>query len=352
MSKHIGSVVVAFMGAVVILVGGGAGAWADNGGNGGQQVDGGYVAQVSVTFSGDAAPGGGSTFTVGVPATCWWGNSDVPTDPTKWVQWYADSVASVHDASGGAAYYYSLGDAAAWTAAAARAIGGEKLTVYRAQCRNGVMCQDLAQFVGGPLYNAGQGTVNCNLPVSYNFFPTGAPPVPAVDPQALAIKARDLMVIDNPQVDRNPKAVAAGAPDATLVDLPTWFWVTNPTSVGGGNGTRTVTATAGRVSVKVVAKTTGLTINSPVGGQSCTPAQALVRYGRSVAESSACTYTFPSASVGYASGFPVQASSTWNATWSGTGQATPVAVPGPDRVGAAQFNVPVAESQAITTATH
>ncbi len=353
MSKRIRSFIAAFMGALVIMVGGGAGAWADNGGNGGQQSGGGYAAQVSVTFSGNAAPGGGSRFTVGVPATCWWSDAGVPADPTKWVQWYTDYVKSLGSAGELAGAYFALGGVEAWTAAAARAQAGEKLTVYYAQCdQNNSPCVHLVAFVGGPTYDSVSGSNHCLLPVAYNFFPTGAPPVPAVDPKDLAMKARDLMVIDNPQVDRNPKAAAAGVAGATLVDLPTYFWVTNPASVGGGNGTRTVTATAGLVSVKVVANTTGLTISSPVGGQSCTPAQALVRYSPTVAESSACVYTFPSASVGYPSGFPVQASSRWNATWSGTGQATPVAVPGPDRVGAAQLNVPVAESQAISTASH
>jgi hypothetical protein len=156
--------------------------------------------------------------------------------------------------------------------------------------------------------------------------------------------AHDLMEIPAPQIDRNPKIDAPGAP--TLVGLPTWFWVTNPASVGGENGTRTIRAELGAVWAQVLAKTGGLGLASPAGSTTCAPERAAVEYGRKVPESSGCTVEFSQASVRYPKGFPVTATTDWQATWTGSGGAAGALDPLQRQT---TTNVPVAEVQNVVT---
>ena len=80
-------------------------------------------------------------------------------------------------------------------------------------------------------------------------------------------------------------------------------------------GERSVTATAGAVSATVTATTGGLSITSPAGTVQCSPDQAVTSYGPGISEAAACTITFTRASRGYPDGFPLAASTEWEASW-------------------------------------
>jgi len=178
--------------------------------------------------------------------------------------------------------------------------------------------------------------------VTHRFF-AGATPQPLVDPEDLAQVARDYMAIPDPVAERNPKLDLTGG--GTLVSLPTWFWVTNPDAVGAATGgTRTIRAQVGPVWAEVVARTSGLSINSPAGGTSCSPDRAVRVYAPGADDSTGCTVAFDAASVRYADGYPVDLSTSWSATWTGSG-GTGGVLPGLSRT--VTTNVPVAESQAL-----
>ena len=302
----------------------------------------GYTVLVSVTFTGEAAPGGGGTRTVRVSPVCWWQPaSNVYTDAVASLAWY-DEVTGGLQTRGVIGEY---GPRRIWKAAAdAEASGADDTSWYRA------VCKDPADY---DRYNAGDSEGVDPLPGNpenfvtyyYRAFPAGAAvPDPLVDPEELARVARDLMVIPVPETDRNPKVQSAGAP--TLVGLPTWFWVTDPESVGGADGDRDITATLGDVFATVTAKTGGLTLKSPAGGATCVPSQALIKYSAGTSEDAACTVEFTRASVAYPGGYPLAASTNWDANWVGSGGTG-----GPMEGLARNFvsNVPVAEVQNIVT---
>jgi hypothetical protein len=309
---------------------------------GGSESPGGYTVAVAVTFSGEAAPGGGGVRTVTVAPTCWWQPaSSVYQDAVASLAWY-DTVTGGRQTRG---VIGEWGPRRIWKEAAdAEAAGTADTSWYRAFCVNAA---DLKRYDPGsseavdPVDGVGAGFET----YYYRAFAAGAAvPPPLVDPQELARVARDVMVIPVPQTDRNPKIQAAGAP--TLVGLPTWFWVTDPESVGGVDGDRDITATLGNVFATVYAKTGGLTLRSPAGGTSCVPTKALVEYSGSASEANACTVEFTRASVGYPDGYPVAASTTWNARWVGSGNtAGPLA----DLARDFTADVPVAEVQNIVT---
>ena len=322
------------------------GAHADStgGASGGSGGSGGYTA-VAVHFTGDGAPGGGGSAVVRMPASCWWERvtyGGIQQDnPASWPGWW-DSQASMYSGFGSevAAGYFGMGPRSMYEDASVSP-NAATLTLYSIHCRESSMTCDgtLLSYAGtGPVYSAG----GCGIPVTHRFF-AGATPQPAVEPQDLAQVARDHMVIPDPVSERNPKLNLTGG--GTLVSLPTWFWVTNPDAVGASTGgTRTIRAQAGPAWAQVVARTSGMSISSPAGGTSCSPDRAVQVYSPGAADSSGCTVAFEAASVRYANGFPVDLSTSWSATWTGSG-GTGGALPGLSRT--VTVNVPVAESQAV-----
>jgi len=304
----------------------------------------GYTVEVSITFSGEAAPGGGGSRTVRVAPVCWWQPAGGPyTDAVASLAWY-DVVTGGLQTRGVVGEY---GPRRIWKEAAdAEAAGTADTSWYRAMCKNP---NDYERYDAGQSEGVDPVLGNPENFVTYYYraFPAGAAiPAPLVDPEELARAARDVMVIPVPETDRNPKIQSAGAP--TLVGLPTWFWVTDPAAVGGADGERDITATLGDVFATVTAKITreGLHLNSPAGGADCSPSEALVKYSDAASEASACTVKFTRASVAYPKGYPLAASTNWGATWFGSGGATG-ALEGLARNFVA--NVPVAEVQNIVT---
>lgn len=313
-----------------------------------QQGDGpgGYTVQVAVRFSGNAAPGGGggSTRTVSVHPSCWWEPATGPyTDAAAMLDWY-DGVTGGLQTRGVIDQY---GPRSAWEDAAKAEADGDDLSWYRVFCKNP---KDYAKYNTGvveggidPITGTPVGWVTFN----YRAIPVGTPlPAPMVSPEELARVAHDAMEIPVPVVDRNPKLAGPGAP--TLVGLPTWFWVTDDASVGGAVGRREIRADLGDVWAEVTATTGGLRLSSPAGGTTCVPQQAIVEYGSKVAASSGCTIEFSRASTAYPGGYPVSATTDWNATWEGS-ENDGVHTDLDQLQRQATVNVPVAEVQNVVT---
>ena len=299
---------------------------------------------VRVGFSGDGAQNGGGSTVVRMPASCWWSRVDYmgfqQDNPSSWAAWYDSIYMQLRDHAHAAIAVFQMGPRTMYEAAAASP-NANALDLYAIDCRDdATYCSGiLMTYAGSPqVYDPG----GCPVPVTHRFF-AGATPQPLVDPEDLAQVARDYMAIPDPVAERNPKLDIAGG--STLVSLPTWFWVTNPDAVGAATGgTRTIRAQAGPVWAEVVARTSGLSINSPAGGTSCSPDRAVRVYAPGADDSTGCTVAFDAASVRYADGYPVDLSTSWSATWTGSG-GTGGALPGLSRT--VTTNVPVAESQAL-----
>lgn len=313
---------------------------------GGSTSPGGYTVEVNVRFTGEAAPGGGTTRSIRVAPTCWWLPAGGPyTDAVASLAWY-DVVTGGLQTRGVIGEY---GPRRIWKEAAdAEAAGTADTSWYRAFCNDPA---DYERYDAGAAEGVDPIEGNPENFVTYYyraFAANAAIPAPLVDPEQLALAARDIMVIPVPETDRNPKIQSAGAP--TLVGLPTWFWVTDPASVGGADGERDITATLGDVFATVTATLDGdgLILDSPAGDASCDRGRALVKYGSGASEDSACTVTFTRASVGKyaAKGYPVAASTNWTATWVGSGTTGGALEDLPRDVTAF---VPVAEVQNIVT---
>ncbi|WP_166355426.1 hypothetical protein [Phytoactinopolyspora limicola] len=324
------------------------GAGAELPGGGGDSDGDGYTVAVSVDLSGDGAPGGGGSYTVHVPPVCWWvpldlaamGWADIdPSDPGAIKEYVTENILpgyTGHAASG----RHAWPDVDVFDEAIERYENGDSITWYQiaSESPDAKPCSPHVHDVSDDLGN--------EIPVRYTFFVTGSQPEPVIDPEDLAEAARDVMVIDEPEVDRNPKMAGSSA-GATLVNIATWFWVTNPDSVGGPDGERTIRAdvAGGDVWAEVTARTGGLSIASPSGSVFCEPSLALIEWGDA---DEGCTVTFRRASIGYANGYPVTASTEWSATWEGQTQDG-------DAVGGeldplsrdSEVFVPVAEIQSI-----
>jgi hypothetical protein len=346
--RRIVSVVLAL---VAMLVSGATSASANPGSGLGGTTAAGYSAK-AVTFSGDAAPSGGGTIPVYAPATCWWepsqlalfvGNANIDmSNPDQIESWYMNEMPKIMTGTF-AIGRAQFGDWSTWKPILDKMRAGEKLTAYKPVCRQDAPACALVGFAGVALPPGRLGGT-CGMNLGIRFFPTGAEPAPQIAPADLAQVASDNMDIPDPVVDRNPKVTALTG--ATLVSLPTWFWVTDPTSVGGAEGTRTIRAEVGGVWAQVVARTEGLHLSSPAGGKDCGPGQALTHYAMGVNESSACTVPFTRSSVGYPTGFPVDASTSWSAEWTGSGN-TGGALAALQR--GSVVDVPVAEVQTLVT---
>jgi hypothetical protein len=278
----------------------------------------GYTASVIIHFRGRGVHGGDITRPVTVHPSCWWAEADGPaTDAKAMLAWY-DTVTH------GATDNYTLsvyGPRSYWEDAVSREESGDPIIWYVAHCNN---TDDYTKFgINGTDNGVGGGQEGGVTWITflYKAFDQGAPiPPPRVDPAELARAAREVMEIQKPDLGRNPMVNAPGTP--TLVGLPTWFWVTNPLSVGEESGTLDVTASIeqpdGLVWATVVAKTGGLSITSAYGGTTgaCEPKRALTHYGEPGAtDATACTVVFTKAGENLG----ITAKTEWNATWTGSG---------------------------------
>ncbi|TDE15768.1 hypothetical protein [Jiangella asiatica] len=358
MSKLVRTGLMAGAMAMILAVGTTAPAYA-RGGDGGEETGGGYEVEVSVVFSGDAAPDGGGGYTISMPATCWWEQmsydgwpeKNVPavdgTSAEAMLKWYDAYVASLGSSSTGAGWYYSLPPREWFQQQAALEDAGTDVTFYTPQCQGDDDWPLLVELGYTDVYDGGDFLGQ--IPIVLNAWEVNvSPPEPVVDPEDLAIEAREVMEIAAPEVDRNPKMADGSA--ATFVNLPTWFWVTDPQSVGGEDGELSVRAevVGSPVWAEVTAKTGGLSIASPAGSRECDPTLAIQPWQAGLENASGCTVEFSRASVAYPGGYPVTASTFWNATWEGVNQGG--AEVGGDLDPLEQsvtVNVPVAEVQSV-----
>jgi hypothetical protein len=311
-------------------------------GPGGSQTDnGGQATAVDVVLSGNGLKGPPGRRHASVPATCWWRAAFGPSTDAKAMQAaYAagqlqamtrDSYLGANWASFYTKRSYIAATAQEFADAAAKPAGS--VAWYMAVCRDTATTTDYMNFLGfSP------------IGIRYIAFPTGRPPAAHVAPRDLAVYAQDQFDLPTPTMDRNPKIIKARG--ASLVGLPTWFWVTNPAATGAPTGTRSVRAAAGNVWAQVDATSTGLTITSDAGRASCTPRQAATPYAPGTSETSACTLVFTKASVAHPHGWPVTISANWHLTWTGSGNT------GADlgiQPHTWTTTVPVAEVQTIVT---
>jgi hypothetical protein len=283
------------------------------GGGGGDTTESGYEVSVRVTVTGDGAPGGGGTISVSMPPLCWWepipsdvwlGNPTVDaTDPESVYDWYKIAYKAINGTFAPGRLVFP--DEQVFLDAIAREEAGEDLTWYT------IASESTDPIPCSPYVHDVSDDYGDQIAVMYAPFPAGSPPEPEVDPETLAIEA----------VDRNPKLTDAVA-DATFVNLPTWFWVTDPASVGGAAGQRSIRAevVGSGVWAEVTARTGGLSVAYPGGSQQCEPERAMLAWAPDLADDAGCTLEFRKASVAYPEGYPVTASTQWSATWEGQDQ--------------------------------
>lgn len=313
---------------------------------GGESTDGGYgVGAVEVRLSGDYSASKAASVPK-PPPLCWWEpvtgwKTDLDaSDPEAVKEYFETEIRPYlvgHAGAGNLMY-----DATLFEKAIKAAKSGEKVTWYSLQLSEELRTSpNMAERVVGAGCSQASGSGEYATWLAWNFFtPSNPPPAPPVDPEVLAEYAYEVMDLVDPDLDWNPKI--GSLDDASLVNLATWLWVDDADAVGE----RTVTATAGAVSATVTARTDGISVTSPAGTTECDVAAARTSYAAGRSETSACTLAFGRASNGYPQGFPVEAATAWEATWtSTTGEGGTLAN---KSVGQTTY-IPVAESQTLVT---
>lgn len=291
---------------------------------GGSSNSDGYAARVEVHLSGDVSQGAVASVP-GPPPMCWWENLSTTmldsekvdaSDPAAVKKYYNEKVRPWLTGHAGVGQL-SIPDGDYFNSVIQQVEKGADLTFYVMETRDGAVSSKpgsaaydqevttVANACGAPTRRGPYGLV----PVAWQAFPTGNPPPPAVAPEDLAAYAYEVMDLVRPGLEWNPNLSANN--DATLVNLPTWLWTTDPEAVEE----REVTAEAAGISVTVTAQPDGMTVTSPVGGTECSAEQARTAYAAGVDEASACVITFARGSFAYGAGFPVQSTTGWQASW-------------------------------------
>lgn len=325
------SVIAVAGAAAALLVGGAAPASADGFSNSGSSCGGGSYC-VSVEYSGTAAPrgggGGGGGVVSSVPPVCWYEAWKSPQDAQPFIdKEYNQSHYS------GIEYIAGWGGQDKYEKAAKDAPEGSMW--YRLNCSVDMFRDPKVADYAGTALSFPTGGFVPNYTILLG--PNEAPPAPVVDVEVLRDAAYSSLDIPEPEIRRNPEVAGTGA---SLVNLDTMFWADAYSS------TWDITARVGPVSATVVAEAQDYVLTSPAGGQTCTHEQFTTAYTGGDAPAGACAFPFTRSSVGYDGGFPVQATATWGATWTGTPAPTaPQSLP--PVTTSSTVDVPVAESQAL-----
>lgn len=327
---------VARVGAVAVaavatsLVAGQGTAAADSFENAGSSCGGGYC--VEVTYTGTAAPSGpssGGAAVTSVPPICWYEPWKTPKEalPFAKSEWNQAHYSGIE-------YIAGWGSVDQYEEAAKNAPDGSMWYILKCSVDEFYSDPRVADYAGTALdFPTGGFVPNYTLLLG----PNEEPPAPAVDVEVLRDAAYESLDIPEPEIQRNPEVAGSGA---TLVNLDTMFWA------DGYRETWDITATVGAVSATVVARASDYVLTSPAGGQTCTHEQFTTPYAGGDAPADGCAFPFTRASVGYGSGFPVQATATWEASW--TGVPAPSAPQGlPPVTTSTTVDVPVDESQAL-----
>jgi len=259
-------------------------------------------------------PGGGDHRVGNSPGT---GGGSVDTDPGRWRCSYVRSDYQPPASGGVVAAAFTARPLAAPPSPAAPA-AGPKGAWYVYKC-------------------TGKGAADAiyRPPV---FIPDApATPGPALpDPAALARQVYDQLRLPSPAIRLSP----AGR---QLVNLPTWLWLDR-----AGWGAASATAAVPGESVTATAVPSSVTWALGDGSTvTCTgPGTPYSASMNPTGGSPDCGHTYPRSSAGQAGAtFAVSATVHWSVTWAGAGQAGTFA----GLTTTATVNVPVAESQALTT---
>lgn len=302
---------------------------ADGAGETGASACGGsYCAQV--TYTGTAAPsgdGGSGGYVSSVPPLCHyevWGD---PKTVDKEVQDFYDL-----GHFSGAESIRLYGEKKEFEEAAKGK--GADATWYKMVCSVDITDPRAIEYAGESV------TLSFGAPMARmaRLIPNGTPPPqPLVDPEVLRDAAYEALDIPEPTISRNPEIAGSAA---TLVNLDTFFWA------DAYRDTWDITASVGPVSATVVAKAEGWVLTSPAGGTSCSQEQFTTPWVDGMGAGQGCSLTFTRSSGAYGAGFPVRATTTWSATWTGTPAPT-APQPLPSVTTGDTVEVPVAESQAV-----
>ena len=291
----------------------------------------GSACSVTVTYTGSAAPQGGSGgYVASVPPLCYYSDPRSPQEMHDWLRGQLDG--GHYSGIQGFSLYGPMTE----YEDAAKDKSHEDARWYTLSCPS-VDLQDprAIDFAGASEMTMGSDEPFARL--ARLFRPSDPVPPPLVDPEVLRDAAYGAMDIPEPTINRNPEIDGSAA---TLVNLDTFFWA------DAYRDTWDITASVGPVSATVVAKSSGWVLTSPAGGQTCTQDQFTTPYSSGLGAADGCTIAFQRASLGYGSGYPVRATATWDTSWTGTpAPAAPQALQ-PLTTGAT-VNVPVGESQAI-----
>lgn len=136
----------------------------------------------------------------------------------------------------------------------------------------------------------------------------------AVDPAVLAQRAVDSMLLDVPDVHINPEPGGRG-----VVGMPVWMWVGQSKTTWGPNS---ASASAGGITVRAVA-TVSQVVWSMGDRQSvtCTSPGTPYQAAFGMKQSPDCGYAYSATSAAQPGGkFHVVATSTWTIPWQGGGQ--------------------------------
>ena len=168
------------------------------------------------------------------------------------------------------------------------------------------------------------------------WLPSGVAPGSVPPPVVLAEQARNELTLPAPRIELSP----AGQ---QLVNLATWLWIA-PMDYS------TQSATAAVPGESVTATATAQSVSWSLGdGTRLTcmgPGTAYTTGDDPASASPTCGHTYRSSSAGQPAGaFAVTATVHWTVAWAGAGQAGTF----PELTTTATVQVPVAESQALTT---
>lgn len=248
---------------------------------------------VVVRVSGDFVKGGssgssGGSTTVSVPSPCWYTQGYSGKEYYEWVTSGKANQLSVH--TGGEPYtpidgYEKHKD-------------DDKGHYYGGECSSATFGDDLDGFFKySDKWFADHGDV---------WVPGGAqPPVPPIPPQVLLEAAQKAMTMPDPVFAISPDRTTGRD---TIVNLSTWFWLTNPVTKGS------VTASAGGNSATVNAGLESFEVTS-ADGDSTGPCDGTGTPWRRGATSD-CTIEF----VRPTAGTDVTATTNWGLSWSYDGE--------------------------------
>jgi hypothetical protein len=310
--------------------------------------------QVRITSDSPAVPSG--TVSLAVPVKCWWEemppNADLSgtfdaSDSKAFQEYYDEMIRQMrgHAAAG----YFAFPDRDYVQSILEREKAGTDYVWYRLEHLPGVdpvaECGATSRGTVGDAYGIGAGdAINQAIAISYRAFVAGTETPFTVDLGGLAEVLWDHAdaSIEKVALDRNPKI--ANGTGATLVNLSTWFWATNPGAALADDGTLRLEASVGNASAVLEAATDGVTVTSPVGARECTIEQIRTEYAPGVPEGAACAVELTRAGT-----WPVTATTTWTGSW--TAQQGGESESGElDVIGrSSTVDVPVVESQALVS---